>query len=350
MEQFLGEYKDYVEQVLSPTRKEIKKLFGDWRDADYWGTYSEGGRSPTPSPVQRVVTRIKRPESVVDKIWRKPEGFPEGLAPSSFRAMTDAVAARVIVYFISNLPLIDHEIQKSGFLEIAEKDPPKAYMNGDLAGRLALGHLSPTVRESGYVSLHYILRLKNSAVPVADRPWFELQVRTITEDAWGEIEHLLGYKPGKSTSFAVRRQFQIISKLLEAVDEHFSLLQEELSRFQERVESDSSAPLNAENLPGVLVELGLGCAQKEIDGLLKLLVSRGVKDVGSLRGLGDVRHLQIVKNKYYAKKSRPPNNFELVANLANLIGCKEDAELSARIDAQMAFLDVWAELKEKKLV
>lgn len=71
------------------------------------------------------------------------------------------------------------------------------------------------------MSVHYILRLKKEVAFASQSPWFELQVRTMTEHTWGEIEHVLGYKPEKGTSFTIQKQFHIISKLLGAVDEHF---------------------------------------------------------------------------------------------------------------------------------
>lgn len=178
---------------------------------------------------------IKRPESVVDKIQRHPGFFTQGLTENSFHFMNDTVGIRVVLYFLRHLPAIDREIRQHNNLEVSEAYPPKAYLNADLATRLSLNHLNPVQKESGYASLHYILRLRQSAVPIEVRPWFELQVRTLTEHTWGEIEHILGYKPDKRTSFAVKKQFQIISKLLEAIDEHFNFLFEELLRFQVEV-------------------------------------------------------------------------------------------------------------------
>lgn len=171
-------------------------------------------------------------------------------------------------------------------------------------------------------------------------------MRTLTEHTWGEIEHILGYKPNKRTSFAVKKQFQIISKLLEAIDEHFNFLFEELLRFQIEVEFEETDPLNAENLPAVLSDLGLGCAQREIDGLLKLLVSRGVVNVRDLRGLATERTREIIWSTYYAHKGQPPNNFEVVASLAAILGCDDESEKAQRVKAQIEFLNVWEELKQ----
>lgn len=346
LKKFLEEYKGYAELILTQTRNEIKSIFKKWKEPGYWTKYSKLTRLPSPSPVQRTVGRIKRPESVVDKILRKPDIFPDGLVKKSFLNMNDTLGFRIIVYFLSQLPLIDRELRNHNIFEISNDDLPIAYLNEDLTRRLALSHLQREDKESGYASIHYILKLTESSLPKEHRPWFELQVRTLSEDLWGEIEHVLGYKPGKRTSFAVRKQFKIISKQLIAIDEHFNFLFEELSRFQEEVKVRDDDPLNAENLPPVLNEIGLGCAQGEIDGLLKLLVSRGIYNVGILLKVAKERTLEIIKNTYRNEEGRSPNNFEVVANLANLNGCDSESEAIERIKAQIAFLNAWEELKQ----
>jgi putative GTP pyrophosphokinase len=343
---FLNDYKQYVEYILQPTRKEVKYAFSKLREPSYWGKYSKRTRLPDPSPIQRIKVRIKRPESVVDKILRKPGSFPKGLTSESFKRMRDALGIRIIVYFLTNLPLIDFELRNNELIEISEDEPPIAYLSEDLTKQLSLPNIVRRDKESGYNSIHYILRLRESNVPIDHRPWFELQLRTLTEDTWGEIEHILGYKPDKRTSFAVRKQFQIISKELRAIDEHFNFLYEELYRFQEEVTYKDSDPLNAENLPPVLNEIGLGCAQREIDGLLKLLNSRGKHQVGSLLKIATPKNLEFIKSTYRSNEGRPPNNFEVVANLANLEGNEKDSEVLEKVQAQIAFLNAWEELKQ----
>ena len=206
---FVDEYAKYMRDVLRPTQDELRRSLDDWREPLFWAKYNTKSRMPAPSPIQRVHTRIKRPESVIDKIYRRPDSFPEGLTPPSLRSMHDALGARVVVYFLANLAMVDHEIRNHGGFEISAEVPPVAYVAAGMT--LPLSGLRHEVKESGYASVHYLLRLRDSAVPAEDRPWFELQLRTMVEDVWGEIEHVLGYKPAKRTSLAVRKQFKILS-------------------------------------------------------------------------------------------------------------------------------------------
>jgi len=163
---------------------------------------------------------------------------------------------------------------------------------------------------------------------------------------WGEIEHVLGYKPEKRTSFAVRKTFQILSSQLTAIDEHFNLLYEELSRFQEEVNYPDTNPLNAENLPPVLNDLGIGCAQREIDGLLKLLASRGFRSVGDLRKEASERRLEIVRNTFRSSEGREPGNFEVVAGLAAIRGVDDEDGIAAAVREQIAFLEAWLKMRK----
>lgn len=342
---FLDDYRHYAETTLEPIQRQLKDLFAEWRNPNYWAAYSLSGRHPIPSPIQRIRTRIKRPESALDKILRKPEDYPSGLTIESLRRMSDAIGVRVVVFFLSQLALVDREIRNSQYFELSPAFVPIAYLSPQMHSQLGLEHIERREKESGYASIHYLLRLKNHSTP--ENPYFEVQLRTLSEDLWGEIEHILGYKPGKHTSFAVRKQFKIISKNLEALDEHFNFLFEELSRFQEEVVFGDLDPLNAENLPHLLREVGLGCAQREIDGLLKLLFSRGIRTVQELRGVATARRIDLIRNAYLLEGGRQPINFEYVANLANLYGVDDEKETIERIRAHREFLEFWGGFKER---
>ena len=348
---FFEQYGTYLRNVLKPTEKEVREILNTWKKPGYWRSVSspidpKQLRRASPSPVQRVDTRVKRTESVEDKILRRPDVFPDGLQSESFRKMNDTFGARVILYFLSHFPLIDREFRKlDEYFEISADDPPKAYLPEELFNRLALAGLNRKDKESGYASVHYIMRLRDSRVPIEDRPWFEVQVRTITEHAWGEVEHVLGYKPEKRTSFAVRRQFQIIGKQLAAIDEHFNFLHTELTRFQEEVDYQDGDTLNPENLPPELADMGLGCAQNEIDGLLKVLVSRSITTVADLRRISTPSRLDLVRHTFWNIEGRPPKNFEFIAHLAAISDTEDNEEQVRRIKQQVLFLKAWEGMK-----
>lgn len=126
---FLDDYRRYAESTLEPIQRQLKDLLAEWRNPTYWAAYSLSGRQPTPSPIQRVRIRIKRPESALDKILRKPESYPDALTIESLRRMPDTIGARVIVFFLSQLALVDREIRNSQHFELSPAHPPIAFIS-----------------------------------------------------------------------------------------------------------------------------------------------------------------------------------------------------------------------------
>ena len=143
---FFEDYKQYAEQVLLPTQREVKAILNEWKKPDYWRPNvsvadSKELRVAAPSPIHRIRTRVKRAESVEDKILRRPDVFDAGLSPESFYRMNDTLGTRVILYFLSYLPLIDRELRRlEDKLEISQVNPPKAYLPEELTRRLSLMH------------------------------------------------------------------------------------------------------------------------------------------------------------------------------------------------------------------
>ncbi len=141
LKNFLAEYEQYKAKILDPTHEELKNLLRTWEKPEFWNKYNAGKGVATPSPIRMTMTRIKHPEKVVDKIFRKSDLFPKGLSCASLQDMHDAIGVRVIVYFSSQLPLIDRELRNSDMFEISEINPPEAYLNSDIHARLGLSHI-----------------------------------------------------------------------------------------------------------------------------------------------------------------------------------------------------------------
>ena len=100
LKDFLQRYEDYVGSVLKPTQVEVMAVFDRWTAPNHWGKYARTNRISIPTPIRAAISRIKRPEQVVDKVFRKQDEFPGGLAPESFHAMRDTVGFRILVYFL----------------------------------------------------------------------------------------------------------------------------------------------------------------------------------------------------------------------------------------------------------
>lgn len=125
------------------------------------------------TPVEHIVSRIKSPDSVMEKLERL--GYPTD-AKSALVYLSDLVGGRIVTHFVGDVYTILNRLQEEGEWQIIEV---KDYIS------------SP--KPNGYRSLHVILR-----VPFGDEeiPFIaaELQLRTIAMDCWASLEHQMRYK------------------------------------------------------------------------------------------------------------------------------------------------------------
>lgn len=320
LQDFRQVYTQYVTDVLEPTRRTVQGVFDDWREPEFWANYKRYEENALPAPTQRTKLRVKRIESVLDKFRRMPDEFPGQPDGDNLRRMRDALGARTIVFFPSQLAMMDTEIRSGRHFEISDEKGPKSYIPRHMMEAIGL---NPDVfrgdakKPSGYSSLHYTVRLVKPAVD--ENPWFELQTRTMLEEVWGEVEHQIGYKPDQHTDFAVKRQFRVISDHLTALDSHFDFLSNELLFLQANAGPEEGDLLNAENLPAVLRRLECLVLQREINGLLRVLGDYEITTVGALLRLGHQELIEAIQAEYRRLKGgRAPTAFDIVPVLIQM--------------------------------
>ena len=82
----------------------------------------------------------------------------------------------------------------------------------------------------GYQSIHYLVKFKSQRssfpeyAPFADSVT-EIQVRTILQHAWAEIEHDVQYKSASVIPAGIRRRFMALAGMLELADREFQEIQ-----------------------------------------------------------------------------------------------------------------------------
>ncbi len=84
----------------------------------------------------------------------------------------------------------------------------------------------------GYKSIHYLVRLNQNRTALPEYRRFaelivEIQVRTILQHAWAEIEHDIQYWPVKTIPSSIRRKFMQMAVVLEIVDRTFQEIHDE---------------------------------------------------------------------------------------------------------------------------
>ena len=162
---------------------------------------SEGGK------VQHVESRCKNVQGYREKVRRKSYADPDS-------EMTDVVGVRVIVYYQ------DH-VGKAAALFEREFDVDTANSSGQ---RVPSAH-----GEFGYRSYHLVISLdkRRGALP----EWqahasqkVELQIRSVLDHAWAEVEHELFYersRAGREPEPRLWRRFKGLMADLERVDDGF---------------------------------------------------------------------------------------------------------------------------------
>ena len=336
---FLKEYAVYKRNILTPTFNEINVCLKEMESLNYWKKYKMVKGTATPSPIRLTMSRIKHPDKVAEKIFRKPGLFPKQLSMESLFDMHDTIGVRIIVYFSSQLSLIDREIRNSSFFELDKNNPPEAFFEPEKLNRLGLSHIKNKIKESGYSSIHYMARLKESSIVQTERPVFEIQVRTLAQELWSELEHVLSYKPETRPHFSAKRRLQILSREISVLDEHFNLLYEDLIHNQEIIEYNDSDILTFENTPKVLSQIGIECALPELNPILKTLFSKEIKTVGEFLSIATPVRLVTIRNNFISMTGHIPSNIELVSILSILKNVSKDAEIK-RIRAQIRLQDL----------
>ena len=129
-----------------------------------------------------------------------------------FSRVTDIAGIRVLHLHISQFKNIhDALMSKVDEGEFTLVEDPKAYTWDLDSGAYfeSLG-LVREVKESYYTSIHYVLR-PNSRSPAT----CEVQVRTLLEEVWGEVDHTMNY-PNPTTDQQCKEQIRVLARLVGA--------------------------------------------------------------------------------------------------------------------------------------
>lgn len=206
-------------QPVRPRKAELEKLIAAYVDrreefdyfrrqvADFFLISKSFSAGPLPL-VHSVKSRLKDIDHLRAKLIRKWADGPI-TTDNLFARLNDFAGVRVLHLYSQqfegiNAAIVDHIRQ--GYWHLNE--PPVAYSWDPEATAYfqRLGVMAKT-RDSYYTSIHYIVKPQSSAVLTC-----EIQVRTLFEEAWGEIDHALNY-PTATEVLACREQIRVLAKL-----------------------------------------------------------------------------------------------------------------------------------------
>ncbi|MCI2254207.1 hypothetical protein L2D08_07500 [Domibacillus sp. PGB-M46] len=177
--------------------------------------------------VHTVRSRIKSSEHLLEKIIRKvirkqeTENEYQITLNNYKQEVTDLIGIRVLHLYKDQAFQIDHLIRKTWELD---GTPTKYERKGDLRDKkLENDAESFSYKEhpAGYRSWHYIIRTQvKEAKNIA-----EIQVRTIFEEGWSEIDHQLRY-PYELDNELLNNQLLVLNRIAGSADELVSSIRE----------------------------------------------------------------------------------------------------------------------------
>ena len=181
---------------------------------DYTVRFFETHPDLTQSPrvVHSVKSRIKDLQHLREKIQRK-SSTEDPITPENiFDRVTDLAGVRVLHLYQAQFTQIHHAIkQKLDNQDWILYEDPKAYTwDPESRGFFENQGLNVEVKESLYTSVHYVIKPREDS-PVS----CEIQVRTLLEEVWGEIDHLVNY-PEPTDNITCREQIGVLARLVGA--------------------------------------------------------------------------------------------------------------------------------------
>jgi ppGpp synthetase/RelA/SpoT-type nucleotidyltranferase len=164
-----------------------------------------------------IESRAKTLESFANKAAQPSENYPElPKYTDPINQIEDLAAARVITFFLDTIEEVDRVI-KLQFAVLEQEDK---------------SHVLLQQERLGYQSVHYVVQLKPNRTGLPEYARYfglraEIQLRTVLQHAWAEIEHDIQYKSVETIPTEIRRRFMALAGLLEVADREFQAVQKE---------------------------------------------------------------------------------------------------------------------------
>ncbi|MEN6429029.1 MAG: RelA/SpoT domain-containing protein [Phycisphaerales bacterium] len=165
-----------------------------------------------PPTVHSIRTRIKDLGHLRDKLARKHADGDEITDANIFQKITDIAGVRVLHLYQQQFPLIHQCI--SGQLTrgdwVLHGDPTAYTWDPESRAFFEGFGLAVKVKESFYTSIHYVVKPRQDSEVTC-----EIQVRTLFEEIWGEIDHAINY-PHPASSLSCCEQLRVLARLVGA--------------------------------------------------------------------------------------------------------------------------------------
>ena len=154
--------------------------------------------------IDHINTRIKQPESIVNKMKKK--GY-ELTYKEMIENINDIAGVRIICQLKDDIFKIRNLIEELPGIQI-EKE--KDYVNHP--------------KESGYSSYHMIIKIPVTLSKQTIYVKVEIQIRTMAMDFWASLEHKMKYKTDKEVSKKTSKELVNYAKIVNKIDNKIMLM------------------------------------------------------------------------------------------------------------------------------
>lgn len=181
-------------------------------------------------PEPKVLSRVKDRNECIRKFDGKYRNVLE-MSGEKYRIrdhISDLVGVRVVCIYESDIEKVSAILRKE-FELIDETDKSK--------------ELESTISSFGYKGLHLDLKLntKRRKLPEYEKYidfQFEVQIRSIVQDAWSEVDHKLKYK--KQTPNHLSRRIAGLAALFEIADREFETIRDLSTKLEEEAKDTTT--------------------------------------------------------------------------------------------------------------
>lgn len=160
------------------------------------------------NPIHHIDTRLKSPASIAEKLRRK--GLPQTLE-SIEENLTDIAGVRIVCNYLEDIYHIADLLTRQHDVELVRR---RDYIRAP--------------KESGYRSLHLVIRIPVYLSSHTELVPVEVQIRTIAMDFWASLEHQLRYKSDQETTLKLRRRLQHCAEASAALDREMQSIYREI--------------------------------------------------------------------------------------------------------------------------
>lgn len=170
-------------------------------------------------PYHSITNRVKEKDSFLKKCDNKYN--------NNYNKIMDMSGIRIIAYTLTDVKEICNIIEKEFDIDNINSLNKSDNIDTDRVG---------------YLSVHYITKLNNTRINLPEfrrikNITSEIQVRTLLQHTWAEIEHDKSYKFSGELRKDLKRRFFLIAGVLELMDHEFEKLSDEIDMYATEVKN-----------------------------------------------------------------------------------------------------------------